>query len=152
MYEQEAETKKNEIRLLKEKNLRIDNFEKQMKDLLEEKLKEFKKKEAYEMETIKNDYEIKIKAFRDKYKELEEKEFKYFENEFNSVKEKLQIDYNSKIKNTEDNLKTNYDRLKKEVYFEIILKKSLILLRLLLCIIILTYKYQNKEHKFGLNQ
>jgi hypothetical protein len=126
LYEQEADTKKNEIRLLKEKNLRIDNFEKQMKDLLDEKLKEFKKKEAHEMETIKNDYEIKIKAFRDKYKELEEKEFKYFENEFNSVKEKLQIEFNSKIKNTEDNLKTNYDRLKKEVniirHFEIILK------------------------------
>ena len=45
-----------------------------MKDLLDEKMKEFKKREQTEMEAIKHEYEIRIKAFRAKYKDLEEKE------------------------------------------------------------------------------
>jgi len=67
-----------------------------MKELLDDKMKEFKKREHNEMETIKQEYDIRIKAFRDKYKDLEEKEFKYLENEFNKHKEKMQIDYSSR--------------------------------------------------------
>jgi hypothetical protein len=86
-----------------------------MKDLLDEKMKEFKKREQTEMEAIKHEYEIRIKAFRAKYKDLEEKEFKYLENEFNKVKENMHIDHKSRIKDLEENLKINYDKFKREV-------------------------------------
>ena len=88
-----------------------------MKDLLDEKMKEFKKREQNEMETVKHEYEIRIKAFRAKYKDLEEKEFKYLENEFNKVKESLRIEHNSRVKELEENLKLDCDQLKREVVY-----------------------------------
>lgn len=85
-----------------------------MSDLLDEKMKEYKKREKTELESLKHEYEIKIKTFQEKYKDLEEKEFKYFENEFNQAKEKLQLDYSLKTKDLEEKLKTSHDRLKRE--------------------------------------
>ena len=114
IYQDEAERKENELRLLKEKNMRFDNYEKQMDKLLSEKVKEFKEKEKTEFEAIKRDYEIKIKAFRDKYKELEDKEFSYLENEYDRKKEKLEIDYKQKFSNLESKLKSNQENLLKE--------------------------------------
>ena len=88
-----------------------------MVDLLNDKMKEYKEKEAHTLATIKQEYEIKVKAFREKYKDLETKDFKYLESEYARNKEKLETDFNAKIKDLESMLRSNHDRLRREVNF-----------------------------------
>jgi peptidoglycan hydrolase CwlO-like protein len=86
-----------------------------LEKLLADKLKEYKEKEAEQINRAKDEYEIKIKAFKEKYKQLEVNEFAFLENEYNRNKEKLQIEYNSKITTLENKLKSKQDLLDKQV-------------------------------------
>lgn len=90
-------------------------FFSKMEKLLSDKIKEFKEKEAKEFNTIKQEYEIKVKAFRDKYKQLEENDFNYLESEYSKLKEKMESEYSMKIKNFESKFKMSEERLKKQV-------------------------------------
>lgn len=82
---------------------------------MNERLNDFKEKEAEQMKRIKEDYEIRVKAFRDKYKQLEENEFQYLENEYTKIKDKLHDDYNMKIANLELKLKSKQGLIDKQV-------------------------------------
>ena len=82
---------------------------------MNERLKDFKEKEADQMNRIKEDYEIKVKAYREKYKQLEENEFNYLENEYNKIKDKMHDDYNTKITNLEMKLKSKQGLIDKQV-------------------------------------
>jgi hypothetical protein len=127
------------MRQIKEKNLKIDLFDKKVSQIvleiskdqeeicsfvdsfkmeknLSEKLREFKEKEEAEFDKIKSEYELKVKTFKEKYKQLEEKEFNYLENEFKKIKEKMSDEYNAKIKTIENKLKSKHEQLKREVY------------------------------------
>ena len=82
---------------------------------MNERLNDFKEREAEQMKRIKEDYEIRVKAFRDKYKQLEENEFQYLENEYTKIKDKLHDDYNMKIANLELKLKSKQGLIDKQV-------------------------------------
>lgn len=82
---------------------------------MNERLNDFKEKEAEQMKRIKEDYEIRVKAFREKYKQLEENEFQYLENEYTKIKDKLHDDYNMKIANLELKLKSKQGLIDKQV-------------------------------------
>ena len=82
---------------------------------MNERLKDFKEKEADQLNRIKEDYDIKVKAYRDKYKQLEENEFTYLENEFNKIKDKIHEEYNLKISNLETKLKSKQGLIDKQV-------------------------------------
>lgn len=100
---------------------------------MNERLKDFKEKEADQMNRIKEDYEIKVKAYREKYKQLEENEFNYLENEYNKIKDKMHDDYNTKITNLEMKLKSKQGLIDKQVSLtQLISIKDFKLLQLLL--------------------
>lgn len=82
---------------------------------MNERLKDFKEKEAEQLSRLKEDYEIRVKAFRDKYKQLEENEFQYLESEYNKTKDKMHEEYNMKISNLEMKLKSKQGLIDKQV-------------------------------------
>lgn len=92
---------------------------------MSDRVKEYKEKEAEQMASVKEDYDIKVKAFRDKYKQLEENEFNYLENEYNKIKDRLHDEYNMKISNLESKLKSKQALIDKQVRLKI--KKLFIL-------------------------
>ena len=87
----------------------------QLNSILEDRLKEFKDKEEHQLNSIKKEYEDKVKAYREKYKQLEEKEFSYLENEFNKAKVKFNEDFQQNLSNFEFKLRQKADKTQREV-------------------------------------
>lgn len=115
LHEEQSEKKQNEIVSLKEKNLHLDSYDKKMEELLKEKIDEAKLKEEQTLNSIKQEYELKVKAYKDKYKDLEEKEFKFLESEYNECKEKMHLEYKRNVSNLENRLKESNTRIEREV-------------------------------------
>ena len=114
LYEEQAQKKSNEAKTLRAQNLHLENYDKKMEQLLNEKVKEFKQKETDEINRIKEEHNIKVKAFKDKYKSLEDNEFAHFETEYNKNKEKFEAEFKVRMNNLENKLNVNEERLAKQ--------------------------------------
>ena len=101
LREKAADKKSLEAKMLKEQNMRVDDYERQMERLLADKKREWKERETSELASIKHDYEIRVKAFRDKYKQLEDGEFKHLDGEHVKAVDAMRVSYEKKRKEAE---------------------------------------------------
>ena len=87
-----------------------------MNSILEERFKEYKDREENQLNSTKEEFEVKLKAYRDKYKQLEEKELNFLESEFNKTKVKLDEEYKNKIIDYEFKLRLQTEKFQKQVF------------------------------------
>jgi hypothetical protein len=69
------------------------------------------------LNSVKEEFEVKLKAYREKFKQLEEKELNFLESEFNKTKIKLDEEYKKKIIDFEFNLRLKTEKFQKQVYY-----------------------------------
>ena len=72
------------------------------------------------MNSVKEEFEVKLKSYRDKFKQLEEKELNFLESEFNKTKIKLDEEYKKKIIDFEFNLRLKTEKFQKQVFIFIV--------------------------------